>query len=244
MNRLQSELHRLYALAALAVPDATDAGDAQQVDACEQVRAMVLELGSPADWAPLSAVWQGVQTEFNLPAPAIAVNGKDGYQLWFSLAEALPADQASAFLQALCAHFLPDVAPERIGLTPAPGRLTTEVPPQEKSADQWSAFVATDLAPVFADAPWLDLPPSPEGQADLLSRLVSIQRADLQAAIARLTSVTTGVDANRAPARTTSTAPDSDPKRFLLGVMHDDTVALRWRIEAAKALLPYFDSPR
>jgi hypothetical protein len=32
-----------------------------------------------------------------------------------------------------------------------------------------------------------------------------------------------------------------DPKRFLLDVMNDDTLALGLRIEAAKALLPYFE---
>ena len=33
-----------------------------------------------------------------------------------------------------------------------------------------------------------------------------------------------------------------DPKGFLLGVMSDKTVELHLRIEAAKALLPYFES--
>ena len=32
-----------------------------------------------------------------------------------------------------------------------------------------------------------------------------------------------------------------DPKGFLLGVMNDKTVELHLRIEAAKALLPYFE---
>lgn len=38
-----------------------------------------------------------------------------------------------------------------------------------------------------------------------------------------------------------STYDGTDPKRFLLEVMNDSTAELRLRIEAAKALLPYFE---
>lgn len=238
MNRLQAELHRLYAVDAL---DATGSGAAHLADAHGLVRTMVLELGKPADWGPLAKVWQGVQAEFNLPAPAIAINGADGYQLWFSLAQALPADQAADFVKALCAHYLRDVSPQRLGMLPAADRLAIVVPPQERSADQWSAFVAPDLAPVFSDTPWLDVPPSPDGQADLLSRLSSIQPADLQAAVAQLTPTTTASDDSTMKSGSRAMGRDLGPKRFLLDVMNNETVALNLRIEAAKALLPYFD---
>ena len=65
------------------------------------VRAMVLELVRPADWTLLSTLWRGVQTDLELPAPAIAVSGIDAYRLWFSLAEPASAAQARAFLEAL-----------------------------------------------------------------------------------------------------------------------------------------------
>ena len=85
MSRLQIEFRRLF-LAATA----SCAGDAIQgsdgVDAEGRVRALVIQLARPADWQPLAEVWMGVQTELGLPAPAIAVNGKDGMQLWFSVA--------------------------------------------------------------------------------------------------------------------------------------------------------------
>ena len=38
-------------------------------------------------------------------------------------------------------------------------------------------FVAPDLAALFADEPWLDLPPSSDAQADLLARLLARSRA-------------------------------------------------------------------
>ena len=102
MNRLHTELHRLYlppAVAAAAVDGGSASGDspagADLVDADGQVRAMVLELARPADWATLSAVWAGVQADLHLPAPAIAASGLDGIQLWFSLAQAVPVAQAA-----------------------------------------------------------------------------------------------------------------------------------------------------
>lgn len=206
MNRLQAELKRLY----------------RHEDAQGQVRAMVLSLSRPADWEALSTLWRGVQTDLALPAPAIAVSGIDGYQIWFSLLEPLSVAQARAFLDALRLRYLRGIAQERVGLlVDAP-----EVPALQAPSGNWSAFVAPDLAPVFADTPWLDIPPSPDGQADLLSRLASIKPADFQQALERLSPV----DAKVHP---------RSPKNFLLEVMNDDTIELGLRIQAAKALLPY-----
>jgi len=87
--------------------------------------------------------------------------------------------------------------------------------------------VAPDLAPVFAEEPWLDTPPGEEGQADLLARLQSIKSAALP-----------GPAAAAAAGATPAPATNSDPKRFLLEVMNDASVPLALRIEAAKALLP------
>lgn len=100
MNRLQQELRRLYAPQADARLD-LDLDARGLVDAQGRVRAMVLELARPANWAALSAIWGGVRADLALPAPAIAVNGSDGCQLWFSLLEPVPVPQAEAFLDLL-----------------------------------------------------------------------------------------------------------------------------------------------
>lgn len=209
LNRLQTELQRLDL-----------AGSA-----------LVLELTGPGAWGALARAWHGVQADLQLPAPAIAVNGTDGYQLWFALSQAAPAAQAAAFLAALRGRYLADVAPEHIRTHTPP---VLGVPPLEQSPGRWSAFVAPDLAAVFADDPCLDLTPGADAQADLLSRLQRIAPADLERALAGLTpsaAVPSGGEAVE-PDRT-----QTDPRRFLEGVMNDPAVALSLRIEAAKALL-------
>jgi hypothetical protein len=220
MNRLQSELHRLYAL---------DSGAGDDDDPPHRaVRAMVLEMTRPANWQVLSAVWQGVQSELALPAPAIAVSGVDGLQLWFSLAEGITAAQAHGFLDALRRHFLPDIDPTRVRMDPAP----RSIPAEQGDTGNWSAFVAPDLAPVFAETPWLDVRPNEEGQATLLAGLRSIERAEFESATEQLRGSVSPVG-----------SLEVDPVRFLRQVMSDASVPLALRIEAAKALLPYSSGP-
>jgi len=213
MNRLQSELQRLYP------PD--DGG----------VRAIVLELPGPGAWEQLAPLWQGVQSELQLPAPGIAVSGS-GYQLWFSLAQPVPQQQALAFLEALRGRYLADVPPERIRTRPGDGSAAeiSGLPPGERGEERWAAFVAPDLAALFEHEPWLDLPPGNEAQAELLARLRSMAPADLQRALAQ------------APAA--APAAQQDPRSFLLQVMNDRAIDLQLRIEAAKALLPWFEGQR
>lgn len=233
MNRLQSELHRLYLL---------HDGDE---GAGGQVRAMALALARPADWSALSVVWQGVQADLALPAPAIAVSGVDAYQLWFSLAASVPVAQAQVFLEALRQRYLGDVAPQRVRLMPwLPSTPAHQVPALQEATGYWSAFVAPDLASIFADGPWLDRQPNADGQADLLCRLQSIQPAAWEAALdVLLPSVVPlkqGAMAN--PAATSGVVLSGaglDAQGFLLKVMNDETVELHLRIDAAKALLPY-----
>jgi hypothetical protein len=266
MNRLQSQVHRLY------LPQAPgshgtgpDTGPSSLIDPAGHVRAMVLALARHADWAAVSAVWQGIQADLDLPAPAIAVNGKDAYQLWFSLSEPVPAAQAMAFLDALRLRYLGHIAPQRVGMLPTLDAASPRhavhaalVPAAQEGGGRWSAFVAPDLAPMFADEPWLDIPPNPDGQASLLARLASIPMADFQRALDRLVPATAAAHPQPVPvpaaldgsglaptgAPVTLAGTWQDPTRFLLDVMNNDAVALGLRIDAAKALLPYLDAVR
>ncbi len=250
MNRLQRELQRLYGPQANTRPD-LDLDARGLVDAQGRVRAMVLELARPADWVVLAAVWGGVQADLALPAPAIAVNGSDGFQLWFSLLEPVPAMQAGAFLDALRRRYLGAIAPARVAMLPAlavsPQGTPVHarpVPALQADSGQWSVFVASDLVPMFADAPWLDVPPNPEGQAQLLAPLKSITPAAFESAFKQLSSDAVPPTSGMETTTAVQTAASLDPRRFLLEVMNDQSLDLALRIEAAKALLPGCDTAR
>lgn len=261
MNRLQTELQRLY-LPGASQEDA-DAPPTGLADADGRVRALVVELRLPVGWDAVTALWQGVQTELDLPAPAIAVNGVDGYQVWFSLQQPVAVTQAMAFLAALRRRYLGDMAPRLMTLMPAldasrPGqlRLAGLLPAVQAESGRWSAFLAPDLAGLFADEPWLDFPPSPDAQADLLLRLRSIKPADFLRVMDQLQAdeAQTAPDPVAVPLQSATgtawcqdpalAAADIDPRRFLLAVMRDPSAELGLRVEAAKALLPYFEGER
>lgn len=228
-SRLDAELQRLYG------PPADGGG----------VRALVLELARPAEWPPLARLWTAVQADLGLPAPAIAVSGVDGLQLWFSLREPVAPALGHAFLAALRDRYLADLAPQRVRLWPAatacgPIGGPARVPAAQPGSGLWSAFVAPDLAALFADTPWLDLPPNEEGQATLLAALAGMAPGEMAAAAARLTgSTATAPAVGTAPASTPASIDQAtqDPSAFLLSVMNDPAVPLALRIEAAKALL-------
>ncbi|HLO96552.1 MAG TPA: hypothetical protein VK195_19760, partial [Burkholderiaceae bacterium] len=108
MNRLHAQWQRLF----LAPGQQPQEGQAPALaDARGRTRALLLELARPADWRALAAVWQAVQQEQGLPAPAIAVSGSEGFQLWFALAEPVEPAAGLDFLRALAQRYLPDVAP-------------------------------------------------------------------------------------------------------------------------------------
>lgn len=263
MNRLQSELARLY----LPRPQDRVEADAQPailIDRLGRVRAMVMELARPADWEALSSVWHGVQAELELPAPAIAVSGIDGLQLWFSLAEPIAVAQAHAFLEGLRQRFLADIKPMRVRLMPAAdaSKLHQDlhaalVPAQQQDGSgNWSAFLAPDLVPVFAESPWLDIAPNEEGQATLLRSIEVMTQPAFEAAFEKLGRATQPQKSPDAVAprlderivandqAKPAPAHGGAPKQFLLQVMNDDTVALALRIEAAKALLQHSNDHR
>ena len=252
-DRLHNELVRLYLL-----PAPADSGTGAQafalVSPSGMVRALVMELVQPPGWEVLSRVWHGVQNELDLPAPAIAVSGLDALQLWFSLAEPVAAARGHAFLECLQQRYLADVDASRVRLHPGPAPSPAQpygharlVPALQEQTGNWSAFLAVDLVPIFAETPWLDIPPGEDGQASLLQGLGRIEPPAFEAVLGRLTratkplpasagAVAAGVGApGHAPALPLE--PDADPRQFLTRVMQDASVPLALRIEAAKALL-------
>ncbi|MBQ0941794.1 hypothetical protein KAK07_00460 [Ideonella sp. 4Y16] len=221
MTRRDAEFTRLFSA------DATGA----LIDPHGRTRALVLDWPAPADWAAMGTLWRGVQDTLGWPAPAIAVSG-DALQLWFSLAEPVDAATAQALLAALRERFLPASQAARVGGWPRDGQAAPRPGAVLPGEDRWSAFVAPDLAPLFAQTPWLDVPPGDDGQATLLAGLGSVS-AD------RLTPLQpTAQPAATAVTAVTAVTAATDPRAFLLQVMNDPAVPLALRIDAAKALLP------
>ena len=212
------------------------------------VRAMVVDFERAADWERVAQLYQAVQGELELPAPALSVSGHRGYRLWFSLAEAVDAAQARDFLAALQRKYLSDMPAVQVGLAPA--ALT---PGLHLVTGKWSAFIDPSMVGMFADGPWLEMDPNRDKQADLLASLESITTEDFGKALDVLLKPIEEA-ANPAPAVTERPVAASgagrphstlnndfrDPQSFLLAVMNDPTASVRNRIRAAKALLPYF----
>lgn len=232
MSPLQFELDRLYGLGASVAHGAAP-------PAAQGSRVLVFELRPPAGWAQLSSVWTGVQSELGFPPPAIAVSGIDAVQLWFSLASPTLPSAGELFLQGLRAQYLPEVGSSHVRLMADAAQLPP-VPPLQTGPDRWSAFVAPDLASVFADTPWLDFPPNDEGQAALLRSLDPISQVKFEAALTQLGAVKempVDLKVSGLPQAAASEQGGADAERFLRRVMNDESVPMALRIEAAKSLL-------
>ena len=254
MDPLHAQLQRLYCLP----NQQPDAATLELIGPDGQVRAMLIRVARATDWAAVATLWEGLQDALELPAPALSVSGEGGYAVWLSLATPVPATEARAFLHGLRDRFLaglsadalallPDAVPESAALKP--------VPALEPASGRWSAFIDPEMGSLFVDEPGLAMAPNPDRQADLLAGLESIQAADFRRVLDGFRQPPANAHADpRADLPAGSgddTAPGdrlelgggfTDPKDFLLAVMNAPTASAAQRIEAAKALLPYFGS--
>lgn len=236
MSRLHTELQRLYLLEDFPADDTAPA----LIDAQGRVRAIVVELARAMPWERVAAFWHQVQDEWGLPPPALAVSGRDGFQLWFSLAVPVPLAEALDVVQWLRQQYGADVAPAQLRTWPTPEHQHAPlVPAVQGGTGYWSAFIVPGLGSMFAEEPWLERAPSPDAQADLLQPLQSIAPAAWSRMVQQCQpapSTPSAVPAAPSPA-------GGEAYHFLHRVMNDATVPLPLRIEAAKALLPYSARP-
>ncbi len=260
MHSLSAELQRLFGRPGQDLPDALpEAGFALDlVSADERVWTMVIGLAPAAGWAPVATLCEGVVNVLDLPPPAVSVAGSAGFRVWFSLADPVPLSRAEAYLAGLRARFLADVQPDQLTLLPsAAARVVPLAPARAAGEGRWTAFIDPAMGGMFADETWLDMAPSPERQADLLAGFKSIGVADFLRALSVLEPGGAMVPATVGPMAGLVVEPPAvsgavpqaglavgggfvDPKSFLLAVMNDPGAAAEHRIEAAKALLPYF----
>ncbi len=260
MNRLLTELQRLYEPPGLA------AREGGLVTADGRVRVAVVGFERAADWNLAARLYEEVQEALELPAPAVSISGGAGYQLWFSFGEPIPIKQAHGFLHLLCNQYLSDMPPGHLGLwpdelvaSPAESRPLIFPPALDEKSGKWSAFIDPSLGSMFVEEPGLEMAPNNDRQADLLAGFASIRRQELQSTLERLkpqAEIASGnasseeiaqpadVALPRSPCGLNLGSGYTDPKSFLLAVMNDPAASAEHRIEAAKALLPYFDSER
>lgn len=265
MEKLFAELSRLYLPASLK-PDQeaalarTLAGGPPSalnlVGSNGMVRTLVIVVGRGSDWEAVAALCTGLQTDLGWPAPAIAVAPDSGYQVWLSLAAPIALAEAGEVLQALRRKYLPDVPVSRLRCLPGLAAGEQSIPPVpafHAESGRWSAFIDPGMGSMFKDECGLDLAPNLERQADMLAGLASIQATSLQQAIVswqdEAVPVADGAQPEGAgpggalPTTICVGSGYSDPRSFLLAVMNDPTCSTRDRIEAARALLPYYGNP-
>lgn len=245
MSKLNDQLQRLYAPKP-APPDADPEAPLELLGADGRVRTLVVGIARGSDWAAVAALYEGLQADLELPAPAVSVSPSAGYQLWLSLAEPVAAEQAAAFLEALRHKYLAELPAARLRLQPLAGEATSRVarvPAPDAESGKWSAFIDPSMGSMFADGPGLEIAPNPDRQAEMLAGVKSIAAKDFQRALAEL-AVSGDEAAPAAGARSTLALGGNftDPRTFLLAVMNDPSASAKARIRAAKALLPYFET--
>lgn len=251
MNKLLSELHRLYYFADQPKPTrASLAADLTlaPVSRDGRVRTLVVGFKRASAWPQVASLYQAVQQDLALPAPAISVSGEEGYGLWFSLAEPVAVAVAQAFLVALRRQYLADIVAIDLDCQPsatAAAQPTISLPPALCAASgRWSAFIDPSMGSMFLEEAGLEMAPNADKQADMLAGLVSIKAAAFAAAGRRLGQGAPADIPSPAPGAATSglnlNGHFSDPQAFLLAVMNDPSASTGERIQAAAALLPYF----
>ena len=230
-------------------------------------RVLAIEFNCAArsrDWPHVAALYQALQDELELPAPALAVRAHAGYALWISLAQPLPLTDAAAFLTAVRERYLAELPVAAVTLRPgeatdADAALLPLLPARHAASGHWSAFIDPGLGALFADEPWLEMAPNAGQQADILAPLKSVDAAALAHAREVLAAQETGGgDSGTTPEAMPAAVDDvasagvrrqsqrlalgggyTDPADFLMALMNDPSASARQRIAAAKALLPY-----
>lgn len=271
MNRLIAELQRLYLppvlRGQLLTPDTTALSPATGALTAAELaqglagaatvlldlagpdgttRSLVLSFARRGDWPQVAALYQALQDDLELPAPAIAVAADNGYQMWLSLAEPVTLPLVRQFLAALVGKYLADLPATGIAGVPAATAGPVALVPSLNSANgKWSAFIDPSMGSMFAEESGLDMAPNLDRQADMLAGLAPMAPGQLQVALDLLLAppeqpAPISPPPSETTARLSLAGTFSDPQSFLLALMNDPAASPDQRIEAAKALLPYF----
>lgn len=294
MNRLYSELQRLYFVGAPRYRESgttrskenqevvSDILTAEIFERClagnveiavvpktdtDLARMLAIRFNTQCGWKPVAELCEKIQSDLHLPEPAVSVSGEGGFFVWLSFVESLPAEEISRFAHALLRSLEQAGMPGKAFRDPHANStglpeldLVPLVPAFHSATARWSAFIDSSLGSLFVDEPGLGMAPDPDKQADLLSGLESIRIEDFRHAIKMLDAYSLeagNAEAEDSPSPTSQSqfnktetkkyaalsvaAAFDNPKSFLLAVMNDPAADPILRVEAAKALLPYFE---
>lgn len=192
MQKLISELTRLYlppdagpkeALAEHLLGKTTLAVKLTTGDGLTRAIVIPFRTASGGDeaqhWTSLCAVANALQADLGFPAPAVSISGVDGYGLWLSFAQPVPAALAQQFLELLGQAYFPD-SPVLAGAVDA----AVELPPcLNQSTGKWAAFIHPGMGASFADESGLEMAPPLAGQVAFLEGLHSIGDAQFRHAL-------------------------------------------------------------
>lgn len=256
MNKLISEFYRLFFFK--SQPDLPKGKNQQLklVSADGDVLGLVISIERAADWSRAAICYQGLQEDLEFPSPGMSVSGRGGYQLWLPFSEAMPVSQVEKFVELVRLKYFSDLQPKYLRFCPVSGDGSVGfVPAIDDSTGRWSAFIDPTMGAMFMDEPGLELAPNMDRQADMLACLEPIDVDSFEQALSILQDMKAGeITAKASQAEfngglghgldSTSlnvSANYTDPKGFLLAVMNDSSISFGHRIDAAKALLPYFE---
>ncbi len=256
MKKLLAEFYRLYSPNGLH--DLTDEASKEfgLISSGGQVRGLVLGFQRASDWPKVAMCHQGIQDDLEFPAPGLSVSGRSGYQLWLSLADGISVAQAQVFFESLKRRYFADIPVQHLRFYPSIDKPAVSfVPAISDLSGKWSAFIDPTMGAMFLDESGLEMAPNMDRQADMLSGLKCIAADDFGRALgilhlpsANAADVLECVAANDSESAAGSNNPRldlggnyADPKSFLLAVMNDPSASVGHRIDAAKALLPYFE---
>lgn len=136
-------------------------------------------------WEALCAIANAMQNQLDLPAPAVSIDGANGYALWLSLASPVPVAQARRFAALLRQAHSPDTAMQTDA--PADPDDSAALPPHlHPVSGKWAAFIHPGMGASFADEPGLDMAPPMAAQTAFLASLKCITSAQFAQALQRL----------------------------------------------------------
>lgn len=206
MDKLISELRRLFLLNAdnhqrlqhHLRGEATFAFDLAQDGMTRVIVIDFHKASGEQHWLRLCEVANALQSDLDLPAPAVSVSGGESYRLWLSLASPIPTERARQFLALLHKAYFED---EAIDL----GRTVVELPPcLHVATGLWASFINPGMGGALAEDLGLEMPPNELSQAAFLEKLHCISDEAFAHAMDTLQRRHTAVKA--APAPTPSAA--------------------------------------